>query len=80
MPPQVELDPVSPNCPGPVRPRLDHLRVRRQLVPRVQPPPLWMPPQGLHSAENVGSVTFRACRIELKETTSTERLSLANPE
>lgn len=45
-----------------------------------QPPPLWMPPQGLHSAENVGSVTFRAHRIELKETTSTERLSLANPE
>jgi mannose-6-phosphate isomerase-like protein (cupin superfamily) len=32
-----------------------------------QPPPLWMPPQGLHSAENVGSVTFHAYRIELKE-------------
>jgi mannose-6-phosphate isomerase-like protein (cupin superfamily) len=32
-----------------------------------QPPPLWMPPQGLHSAENVGSVTFLAYRIELKE-------------
>lgn len=45
-----------------------------------QPPPLWMPPQGLHSAENVGSVTFRAYRIELKETTSNERLSHANPE
>ena len=35
-----------------------------------QPPPLWMPPQGLHSAENVGSVTFHAYRIELKETVS----------
>jgi hypothetical protein len=32
-----------------------------------QPPPLWMPPQGLHSAENVGTVAFRAYRIELKE-------------
>ena len=31
-----------------------------------QPPPLWMPPQGLHSAENIGSVTFHAYRIELK--------------
>jgi quercetin dioxygenase-like cupin family protein len=29
--------------------------------------PLWMPPQGLHSAENVGTVVFRAYRIELKE-------------
>lgn len=35
-----------------------------------QPPPLWMPLQGLHSAENVGSVTFRAYRIELKEPVS----------
>ena len=32
-----------------------------------QPPPLWMPPQGLHSAENVGTAVFRAYRIELKE-------------
>jgi mannose-6-phosphate isomerase-like protein (cupin superfamily) len=32
-----------------------------------QPPPLWMPPQGPHSAENVGSVTFLAYRIELKD-------------
>ena len=32
-----------------------------------QPPPLWMPPQGLHSAENVGTVVFFAYRIELKE-------------
>jgi predicted metal-dependent enzyme (double-stranded beta helix superfamily) len=32
-----------------------------------RPPPLWMPPQTLHSAENVGSVTFHAYRIELKE-------------
>ncbi len=32
-----------------------------------QPPPLWMPPQGLHSAENVGSVAFLAYRIELKD-------------
>ena len=31
-----------------------------------QPPPLWMPPQGLHSAENIGSATFHAYRIELK--------------
>jgi predicted metal-dependent enzyme (double-stranded beta helix superfamily) len=31
-----------------------------------QPPPLWMPPQGLHSAENIGSVTFHAYLIELK--------------
>ena len=23
-----------------------------------QPPPLWMPPQGLHSAENVGTAVF----------------------
>ena len=35
-----------------------------------QPPPLWMAPQGLHSAENIGSVTFHAYRIELKETGS----------
>jgi hypothetical protein len=33
-------------------------------------PPLWMPPQGLHSAENIGSVTFHAYRIELKEMVS----------
>ena len=26
-----------------------------------------MPPQGLHSAENVGTAVFRAYRIELKE-------------
>jgi hypothetical protein len=32
----------------------------------LQPPPLWMPPQGLHSAENIGSATFHAYRIELK--------------
>jgi mannose-6-phosphate isomerase-like protein (cupin superfamily) len=32
-----------------------------------QPPPLWMPPQGLHSAENIGTVVFLAYRIELKE-------------
>lgn len=32
-----------------------------------QPPPLWMPPQGLHSAENTGTVVFLAYRIELKE-------------
>jgi predicted metal-dependent enzyme (double-stranded beta helix superfamily) len=44
-----------------------------------QPPPLWMPPQRLHSAENVGSVTFRAYRVELRET-SNERPSLASPE
>jgi mannose-6-phosphate isomerase-like protein (cupin superfamily) len=31
-----------------------------------QPPPLWMPPQGIHSAENTGSTNFRAYRIELK--------------
>ena len=31
-----------------------------------QPPPLWMPPQMLHSAENIGSATFHAYRIELK--------------
>jgi len=31
-----------------------------------QPPPLWMPPQGLHSAENIGSAEFHAYRIELK--------------
>jgi mannose-6-phosphate isomerase-like protein (cupin superfamily) len=31
-----------------------------------QPPPLWMPPQGIHSAENIGSTNFRAYRIELK--------------
>ena len=31
-----------------------------------QPPPLWMAPQTLHSAENIGSATFHAYRIELK--------------
>jgi hypothetical protein len=30
-----------------------------------QPPPLWMPPEGILSAEK-GGVTFRAYRIELK--------------
>ena len=32
-----------------------------------QPPPLWMPPEGILSAENIGAVTFRAYRIELKD-------------
>ena len=32
-----------------------------------QPPPLWMPPQGLHSAEDIGTVGFLAYRLELKE-------------
>ena len=31
-----------------------------------QPPPLWMPPQGLRSVENIGSVTYHAYQIELK--------------
>jgi hypothetical protein len=31
-----------------------------------QPPPLWMPPQMLHSAENISSATFHAYLIELK--------------
>ena len=31
-----------------------------------QPPPLWMPPQGLRSVENIGSVTYHSYQIELK--------------
>ena len=31
-----------------------------------QPPPLWMPPQGLRSVENIGSVTYRSYQVELK--------------
>jgi hypothetical protein len=31
-----------------------------------QPPPLWMPPQGLHSAENIGTVVFLAYRSNSK--------------
>jgi hypothetical protein len=36
----------------------------------LQPPPLWMPPQGLHSAENIGSTTFHAYRTEIKRRSS----------
>ena len=31
-----------------------------------QPPPMWMPPQGLRSVENIGSVTYRSYQVELK--------------
>jgi predicted metal-dependent enzyme (double-stranded beta helix superfamily) len=31
-----------------------------------QPPPLWMPPQGLRSVENIGSVTYQSYQVELK--------------
>jgi predicted metal-dependent enzyme (double-stranded beta helix superfamily) len=31
-----------------------------------QPPPLWMPPQGLRSVENIGSVKYHSYQIELK--------------
>ena len=32
----------------------------------LQPPPLWMGPEMLHSFENIGAVTFHAYRVELK--------------
>jgi hypothetical protein len=34
------------------------------------PPPFWIPAEGLHSAENIGSVTFHAFLTEIKTTPS----------